>query len=77
MAGDEDIFAQFLMISGTSPEALRNGLKDRIFLAGVLEFLLSRENLLIEFCRSERIDPHFPHLAHTVLAGSDKDMNFI
>lgn len=77
IAGDDDNFDSFLMISGASPEALKEGLKDRYFLAGVLEFLLSREPLLLEFCHSEKIDPHFPVLAQSILSGSDRDLNFI
>lgn len=77
IAGDDDNFERFLMVSGAGPDALKHGVKDRFFLAGVLAFLLSQEPLLLEFCRAEKIDPHSPVLAQALLAGSDKDMNFI
>jgi hypothetical protein len=77
MARDDEILASFLQISGASPDALKGGLGDRFFLAGVLEYLLSQEALLLEFCAQEKLDPHFPNLAQAILAGTDKDMYFM
>lgn len=77
IAGDDDIFERFLLISGATPGDLKAGLANRFFLAGVLEFLLSQEALLLEFCDRETMDPRFPDLAHSILTGTDKDMNFI
>ena len=77
IARDEEIFTSFLQISGASPQSLKDGLSDRFFLAGVMAFLLSQEPLLIEFCQFEKLDPFLPGRAHAILAGTDKDINFI
>lgn len=77
MARDDEVFGSFLQISGASPDSLKDGLGDRFFLAGVLEYLLSQEILLLEFCAHEKMDPASPKRAQAILAGTDKDMYFM
>jgi hypothetical protein len=49
LASDPDRLQRFLDLTGIAPEMLRARLGDAAFLAGVLDYLLGDEALLIEF----------------------------
>lgn len=65
---DDDTRQGFLNATGLEEEAIRSGLENRGFLAGVLEYLLSREDLLLDFCEQNEIPPELPARAQQTLA---------
>jgi hypothetical protein len=65
---DDDTRQGFLNATGLEEEAMRAGLENRGFLAGVLEYLLSREDLLLDFCEQNDIPPELPARARQTLA---------
>lgn len=60
LMSDDDTADQFLGATGLDPEDLRDNLKDADFLEGVLDYLLSREDLLVSFCAQNGIEPTVP-----------------
>lgn len=66
---DDDTRQGFLNATGLEEEAIRAGLENQLFLAGVLEYLLSREDLLLDFCEQNEIQPELPARAQQTLAG--------
>jgi hypothetical protein len=77
LARDEIAFATFLEFCGATPATLKSLMGDRFFLAGILEFLLAEESLLLKFCAAEKIDPFLPAIAQAQLSGSITDESFI
>ena len=57
LAGEADRIGGFLAETGINPTALRGQIGDAAFQAGLLDYLLAREPLLLEFCRFQQIDP--------------------
>jgi hypothetical protein len=66
---DDDTRQGFLNATGLEEEAIRAGLENQGFLAGVLGYLLSREDLLLDFCEQNEIPPELPARAQQTLAG--------
>jgi hypothetical protein len=61
LAGDEDRMARFLALSGLDLGTLRDVADSRDTARAVLDFLLSDEALLLDFCEIAAIDPRqFP-----------------
>jgi hypothetical protein len=69
MAADGDVLGRFMALSGVSPEELRNGLSDPHFQAGVLDFVLADESLLVAFAANEGLDPAAIMRARAALPG--------
>ena len=57
LAADEDRLARFLAASGIDAAALREQAGSRDLAVAILDFMLSDEVLLLEFCDHESIDP--------------------
>jgi len=57
VAGDPVIFNRFLRLTGLELENLRAAASEPAFLAGVLDFLLSDERLVLAFSDQSAIDP--------------------
>jgi hypothetical protein len=57
IAGEPDWLARFLAASGIGPATLRRAAADPAFLAGVLDFLLGNEPLLVAFAGRAGIPP--------------------
>jgi hypothetical protein len=57
LVADEDRLAGFLAASGTDDASLRAQAGSRDLAMAVLDFMLSDEALLLEFCDHESIDP--------------------
>jgi hypothetical protein len=57
MAGEPEYLARFLAETGIGPDTLRTAASDPGFLAGVLEFVMSDETLLLTFVEHKRIRP--------------------
>jgi Protein of unknown function (DUF3572) len=57
IAGEPEALGRFLSISGIGPATLRRAAADPAFLAGVLDFFLADEPLLIAFASHAGIAP--------------------
>jgi hypothetical protein len=57
LAADEDRLARFLAASGIDAASLRDQAGSRDLAVAVLDFMLSDETLLLEFCDHDSIDP--------------------
>jgi hypothetical protein len=57
IAEEPERLAGFLSVTGIAAESLRDAAREPGFLAGVLDHMLSHEQLLIAFADSAAIDP--------------------
>jgi len=73
IAGDEKLLDRFIAISGADGASLRSGASDPVFLAGVLDFLMSDEAALVAFCDHAQFEPDAPARARAVLPGASPD----
>lgn len=62
----------FLSVTGLAPGQLAELASDPHFLAGVLDFLLADEAVLLTFCDVEGITPASPAYARRLLPGGDE-----
>ena len=53
----DNVLQQLISQTGMTPSTLRERTNDPEFLAGVVDFLLSNEQLLLEFCKFEKLAP--------------------
>ena len=53
----DNVLQQLIVQTGMTPSTLRERTHDPEFLAGVVDFLLSNEQLLLEFCKFEKLAP--------------------
>jgi hypothetical protein len=63
----EDPLGRFLSLSGIDPAELKGRADDLGMLAAVLEFLLSDDEMVKDFCREQNVSPPKLHLAQYVL----------
>ena len=70
---DDDLTSAFIAVTGADPQEIREHLSEAGNLAGVLEFLLGREDQLIEFCEQFDIEPNQPARAFHRLSGTPAD----
>lgn len=56
IAQEPDRIGQFLAMTGIGPAEIRSRAQDPAFLAGILDYLLSDEALLIDFAEWAEID---------------------
>jgi hypothetical protein len=63
IAGTPEALIRFLNASGASATGLRERTTDPGFLSAVLDFVLSDDGLLAEFCRAESLSARSIHLA--------------
>ena len=68
-----DRLASFLGATGIDASALKKDLTTTDTQIGILEYLLSREDFLLEFCELNNIDPEYPKTAATILSGERPD----
>lgn len=57
LAAEPEALGGFLATTGIGPDQIRSAAGDPEFLAGVLDYFLSDEPLLIAFAKSEGLDP--------------------
>jgi len=57
LAGEPEELGRFLALAGIGPETLREAAADPAFLAGVLEYYLDNEPLLLVFAAREAVRP--------------------
>ncbi len=72
LAGNPDALGRFLSLSGIGPADLRLAAREPGFLAGVLEFFLADESLLLSFVEEARIRPTMVAVARHALAGENE-----
>jgi len=69
LAGEPERLGRFLALSGLGPETIRAAARDRGFLAGVLEYIVGDESLLVAFAEHVQASPERVVQARGVLAG--------
>ena len=69
LASEPESLGGFLATTGIGPDQIRSAARDPEFLAGVLDYFLSEEALLIAFANSEGIDPSEIQRARRALGG--------
>lgn len=65
-----DDIGRFFNISGIEPGELRERAEEPEFLAAVMDYLMSDDRLLTEFCDGEGIDPKDIQFARRALPGA-------
>jgi hypothetical protein len=71
LALDADRLGQFLAASGAGAGDLRARAADPEFLAAILDYLMSEEAWVLDFCTTEGLPPDTPHRARAALPGGD------
>lgn len=69
IAADDEALMGLLRMTGVAPEDFTAHLQDRMFLSGVLAFLLDNEARLLKFCAEQAVDPGVPGAARARLEG--------
>jgi hypothetical protein len=57
LAGEPEELGRFLALAGLGPETIRNAASDPAFLAGVMEYFMENEPLLLVFTAREKVRP--------------------
>lgn len=68
LSRDTELIGRFLAYSGIGPEMIRQAAGEPGFLAGVLEFYMMDETLLLAFCENAGIRPTMMAAARYALA---------
>ncbi|NBN77402.1 DUF3572 family protein [Microvirga tunisiensis] len=68
---DPELVGRFLAVSGIGPESIRSAAAEPGFLAGVLEFLMGDEPLLLAYCENSGLRPTLIAAARFALVGED------
>ena len=69
LASDPDLIGRFMALTGLAPQDLRQSLADPAFQAGVLDFALQDEYLLLTFASNAGIKPETVMRARSRLPG--------
>lgn len=69
LAADTELMDRFALLSGMAPNDIVARAGDGEVLAGVMDFLLSDEAVLTDFCAAHDIDPEHPARARQNLLG--------
>ena len=65
IAQRDSLLQQLIVETGVTTSTLSERTNDPDFLAGIVDFLLSNEQLLLEFCRFAEVDPtRLHHIRH-------------
>ncbi|MGS4988322.1 DUF3572 domain-containing protein [Roseibium sp. RP-7] len=73
LSRDPEQIGRFLAFSGIGPEMIREAAGEPGFLAGVLEFYMMDEALLLAFCENAGIRPTMMAAARYAIAGGEED----
>ena len=76
LANHQDDCERFFALSGLGADDLRSRAGEPDFLAGVLDFVLEDERLLLRFAESEGIQPEVPAMARRGLMGGQADAEY-
>ncbi len=69
LAGRPEPLERFLAASGMDTPSLRERTQDRDVLRAVLDFVLTDDVLVADFCSEQSLDARDVHMAHRVLGG--------
>ncbi len=69
LAMHDTYMTRFMALSGLSPGDIMGRSDDKDMLAGIINFLLSDETMLLAFCDDHALDPALPAQAQHRLAG--------
>ncbi|MDE2135066.1 MAG: DUF3572 domain-containing protein [Alphaproteobacteria bacterium] len=69
LAGRSGHLERFLAASGMDTPSLRERTQDPDVLRAVLDFVLTDDVLVADFCREQNLDARDVHMAHRVLGG--------
>ena len=69
MAGDPERLGAFLAVTGIGPEMIRKAAAEPAFLAGVLDYVVADEPLLIAVAEQAGVTPQDIEHAQAVLSG--------
>lgn len=69
LSRDPELIGRFLAVSGIGPESIREAAGEPGFLAGVLEFYMMDETLLLTFCENAGVRPTMMAAARYALSG--------
>ena len=72
VAADDELSGAFMGASGLSPDDLRAGATDPVFLASVLDFLTQRDDWVIAFCDRHGLPYDAPLRARYALPGAEQ-----
>lgn len=72
LAGNPEALGRFLSLTGIGPGDIRAAAREPGFLAGVLEFFLADESLLLAFVEEMRLRPTMVAAARYALAGESE-----
>lgn len=67
LSNDPELMGRFLALSGLDPAGLKDVVSEPSFLAGILDFLLMDDSLLLTFASNASINPHDIASAKAVL----------
>ena len=70
LAGQPEWMDRFLRLSGLEPSILRARAADPDFLRAVLDFLLTEDVLVTDFCKERDLEARDIHAAHRMLDGT-------
>ena len=73
LAACEGALERFMAASGADTDMIREQADDPVLLAAVMDFLLSDDALMSEFCDGEALDPLFLHRVRRALPGALPD----
>jgi hypothetical protein len=65
---DEERLGHFMAVAGLSPDTLRAAARSPDFLAGILDYIVSEEALIVGFARQEALRPEEVMAARHVLS---------
>lgn len=71
LAGQDELLTRFLGMTGIEAGDIRVRAQDPEFLGFVLDFLLTEDQLVIDFCEASGIATEAPMQARMVLPGGD------
>ncbi len=72
LAGNPEALGRFLSLTGIGPSEIRMAARETGFLAGVLEFFLADESLLLAFVEERQLRPTMVAAARYALAGESE-----
>lgn len=71
LSQDVDRIGRFLAVTGVGPVEIRSRVDDPVFLAGVLDFILADDAMVVDFAENAGIPPEAPARARRLLPGGD------
>ena len=73
LASEPERLGRFLAVTGIGPESIRAAAATPGFLAGILDYLIANEALLLDFTAERGFDPASVVRARDVLPGAERE----